>query len=166
MCHVSRVTCHVSRVTCRMFFFIYFLFFYPTKFFKSGGAHRWRVCYQRGLPRLVSQASLLPLPLYYKPHPLPHYLSINSLTPPTTSSLQASPLLPTTSALSLVCVSRVPQVAECSQQVSILHILLSLIQHFSAPFHLLRFFPHSFVSVPLIFYLLPYSFYYPLSFSF
>ena len=34
-CHVSHVTCHVSCVT------------------QSVGASRWRVCYQRGLPRLV-----------------------------------------------------------------------------------------------------------------
>ena len=38
--HVSRVTCHVSHVT---------FFFYG----QSGEAYRWRVCYQRGLPRLV-----------------------------------------------------------------------------------------------------------------
>ena len=51
-CHVSRVTCHMSRVTCHVshvtFFFIYFFFFW-----KSGEDYRWRVCYQRGLPRLV-----------------------------------------------------------------------------------------------------------------
>ena len=63
MCHVSRVTCHVSRVmchvspvTCKKFL----LFSYikkerlpPEKIGQSGGASRWRVCYQRGLPRLV-----------------------------------------------------------------------------------------------------------------
>ena len=42
-CHVSRVTCHVSCVTC-----IFFLF---RQIFE---AYRWRVCYQQGLPRLVS----------------------------------------------------------------------------------------------------------------
>ena len=54
-CHVSRVTCHVSHVTCHMSrvtckkkqnkktFFLWL----------SGGASRWRVCYQRGRPRLV-----------------------------------------------------------------------------------------------------------------
>ena len=41
---MSHVTCHVSRVT--IFFFIFFL--------QSGEAYLWRVCYQRGLPRLVS----------------------------------------------------------------------------------------------------------------
>ena len=45
MCHMSRVTCHVSHVTCH--------FFSPFFFGQSGEAYRWRVCYQRGLPRLV-----------------------------------------------------------------------------------------------------------------
>ena len=52
-CHMSRVTCHVSHVTCHMS--------RVTKKKKklkkngkSGGASRWRVCYQRGLPRLVN----------------------------------------------------------------------------------------------------------------
>ena len=58
MCHVSCVTCHVSRVTCHMskyiFFSLHFFFFLSLKQIKqSGGASRWRVCYQRGLPRLV-----------------------------------------------------------------------------------------------------------------
>ena len=44
-CHVSRVTCHMLLVTCN--FFCFFLFG------QSGEAYRWRVCYQRGLPRLV-----------------------------------------------------------------------------------------------------------------
>ena len=39
MCHVSCVTCHVSHVTI---------------FWTSGEAYRWIVCYQRGLPCLVS----------------------------------------------------------------------------------------------------------------
>ena len=41
-CHMSHVTCHISHVTCHIFFF-----------WQSGEAYRWRVCYQRGLPRLV-----------------------------------------------------------------------------------------------------------------
>ena len=53
-CHVSDVTCHVSPVTCHLshvrFFFIL------KKTLLSGGASRWRVCYQRGLPRLVLSA--------------------------------------------------------------------------------------------------------------
>ena len=48
MCHVSCVTCHMSRVTCSFFYIIIF-FFGPI-----GGASQWRVCYQRGVPRLVS----------------------------------------------------------------------------------------------------------------
>ena len=44
-CHMSRVTCHVSHVTCHIFLFIFFR--------QSGKVYRWRVCYQRGLPRLV-----------------------------------------------------------------------------------------------------------------
>ena len=41
-CHVSHVTCHMACVTCHFFFFR-----------QSGESYRWRVCYQRGLPRLV-----------------------------------------------------------------------------------------------------------------
>ena len=51
MCHVSRVTCHMS-----------ILFFYFTKKIgQSDGASWWRVCYQRGLPRLVSDSLSHPL---------------------------------------------------------------------------------------------------------
>ena len=47
-CHVSHVTCHMSCVTCQFFFkFIYFFLGQLSE------AYRWRVCYQRGLPRLV-----------------------------------------------------------------------------------------------------------------
>ena len=46
-CQVSHVKCHMSRVTCHMWRFFFFFFW------QSGGASRWRVCYQRGLPRLV-----------------------------------------------------------------------------------------------------------------
>ena len=49
MCHMSRVTCHMSHVTCHTSHFFYYLFFFG----QSGEAYRWRVCYQRGLPRLV-----------------------------------------------------------------------------------------------------------------
>ena len=48
MCHVSRVTCHVSqkkrvkKIKNKKY-----------NYGKSGGASRSRVCYQRGLPRLV-----------------------------------------------------------------------------------------------------------------
>ena len=44
-CHMSRVTCHVSRVTCHIILIFFFL--------QIGKASRWRVCLQRGLPRLV-----------------------------------------------------------------------------------------------------------------
>ena len=40
MCHMSYVTCHMSHVMCHMSIFF-------------GEAYRLRVCYQRGLPRLV-----------------------------------------------------------------------------------------------------------------
>ena len=50
MCHVSRVTCNVSRVTCHMSCVTCHIFF----FLQSGEAYLWRVCYQRGQPRLVS----------------------------------------------------------------------------------------------------------------
>ena len=59
-CHLSPFTCHKSPVTCHMskdFFYIFFIkgfYFVPLKKNKkSGGASRWRVCYQRGLPRAV-----------------------------------------------------------------------------------------------------------------
>ena len=61
MCHVSRVTCHMSHVTCHMskkkkklHFNIFFSsFFLRKKIGQSGGASRWRVCYQQGLPHIV-----------------------------------------------------------------------------------------------------------------
>ena len=49
MCHMSHVTCHLSHVN-----FIFILFFGQIV-----GASRWRVCYQRGLPRLVSNLIVL-----------------------------------------------------------------------------------------------------------
>ena len=42
--HVSCVTCHMSHVMCH-FFHVFLL--------QSGEASWWRVCYQRGVPRLV-----------------------------------------------------------------------------------------------------------------
>ena len=50
---MSRVMCHVSRVTCHMSKKKLHFFFLRKKNGQSGGASRWRVCYQRGLPRLV-----------------------------------------------------------------------------------------------------------------
>ena len=54
MCHLSRVTCHMSRVACQVSQVIIILIFF---FGQSGEAYRWRVCYQRGLPRLVLKKS-------------------------------------------------------------------------------------------------------------
>ena len=55
MCHMSCVTCHVSHVTCPVSHVTFFSLFFG----QSGGAYRWRDCYQRGLPRLVSPLLLL-----------------------------------------------------------------------------------------------------------
>ena len=52
MCHVSRVTCHLLPVTCHMSH-DFFYFFTLKKVGQSGATSWWRVCYQRGLPRLV-----------------------------------------------------------------------------------------------------------------
>ena len=51
MCHVSRVTCHMSPVTCHLFERKKYIF--QKQIQQSGGASRWKVCYWRGLPRLV-----------------------------------------------------------------------------------------------------------------
>ena len=48
--HVSCVTYHLSRVTCHVSLVTIFFFFF---FRQSGQDYWWRVCYQRGLPRLV-----------------------------------------------------------------------------------------------------------------
>ena len=48
-CHLSCVTCHVSHVTCHMSHVPFFFFG------QSGEAYWSRVCYQHGLPRLVSE---------------------------------------------------------------------------------------------------------------
>ena len=70
--YVSCVMCHVSRVTCRMsknFFLHDFIkkkiklnkkkYLLLEKNGQSGGASWWRVCYQRGLPRLVYGKTVL-----------------------------------------------------------------------------------------------------------
>ena len=46
--HLSHVTCHLSHVTCHVSKVIFFFFFG-----QRGEASRWRVCYQRRLPRLT-----------------------------------------------------------------------------------------------------------------
>ena len=54
MCHMSGVTCHESRVRCQVSHVkTFFFFFFSFSFLQSGGASRWRVCYQLGLPQLV-----------------------------------------------------------------------------------------------------------------
>ena len=55
MCHMTHVTCHLSPVTCHMSH-VFFSFIF---FGKSSEASQGRVCYQRGLPRLVSTNSAL-----------------------------------------------------------------------------------------------------------
>ena len=51
---MSHVTCHVSYVACPCHM-SQLLFCSYNFFLQSGGATLWRVCYQRGLPRLVFQ---------------------------------------------------------------------------------------------------------------
>ena len=57
-CHISHFTFHMSYVMCQVsgvkctFFLLIFLFSSPF-FGQSGGASRWRLCYPRGLSRLV-----------------------------------------------------------------------------------------------------------------
>ena len=55
MCLVSRVKCHMSGFTCQVSHVTYF-FLFSSFFGRSGEAGWWRVCYQWGLPRLVSLA--------------------------------------------------------------------------------------------------------------
>ena len=50
--HRSHVRCHV----CGVMFCFFWVFFWV--FLQSGGDSRWRVCYQRGLPRLVLRSKL------------------------------------------------------------------------------------------------------------
>ena len=61
MCHVFGDTCQVSRVRCHVSGF--FLLFFG----QSGGPSQWRVCYQRGLPRLVLMVveNMRPFPFHY-----------------------------------------------------------------------------------------------------
>ena len=61
MCQMSDVKCHMSCVTCHMSFFSFF--------FQSGQASQWKVCYQRGLPRLVFNPQMKMTYLsWHKPH--------------------------------------------------------------------------------------------------
>ena len=45
-CHMSCVNCHISTIMCHLSHVMFFL--------QIGRASRWRVCYQRSLPCLVS----------------------------------------------------------------------------------------------------------------
>ena len=49
--HMSSVMCRMSFVTCNFFLFLFY--------WQSGEAYWWRVCYQRGLHRLVFFSFLL-----------------------------------------------------------------------------------------------------------
>ena len=51
----------MSCVTCHMLQFLLLLFFLFYFFWPNGEASWWRVCYQRGLPRVVLQSSTLHL---------------------------------------------------------------------------------------------------------
>ena len=53
MCHVSCVMCNAARVMCQKKIYIYIYI---------GGASRWRICHQGGLPRLVYGNKKLPPP--------------------------------------------------------------------------------------------------------
>ena len=74
---MSCVTCHVSHVT--FFLSFIFSFFYleknvPKKIGKRGKTSWFRICYQRGLPRLVSIYTPLlgiSVPLLYQTQELP-----------------------------------------------------------------------------------------------
>ena len=70
-CQVSHVRCHLSGVMCHFFSSFFLLLFFLSFFGQSGGASRWRVCYQQGLPRLVFL--WLKLSLFIK-------ISINGIT--------------------------------------------------------------------------------------
>ena len=67
---LSHVTCDISHVTCHVSLFFFF-------FGLSGEAYRWRVCYQRGLPRLVSciTQNLVVSVLYYN---LPFFSNVET----------------------------------------------------------------------------------------
>ena len=104
---MSHVTCHVSHVTCHLSHVI-FLYFITEK---RGGASRSRVCYKRGLPRLVSNSrnscvrphnttspqQIITAPRYFEPYyiePLTLELSLGQLsTAETHARLQYWPRL-------------------------------------------------------------------------
>ena len=54
-CHMYHVACHMSCVMCHLSLFLFFL---PLLFRQSGRTSWWRICYQWGLPHLVSFAAV------------------------------------------------------------------------------------------------------------
>ena len=71
-CHMARVTCHVSCVTCHIILLLLLLIIC----LQSGGASRGRVCYQRGLPRLVSTLVEMPNNYLVLPFNTSHQVSL------------------------------------------------------------------------------------------
>ena len=70
MCHVSHVMCHMSHVACHMSHVTCHMSHEERKEKRrkngeSGGAYRSRVCYQRGLPRLVLVFFLLEINIFF-----------------------------------------------------------------------------------------------------
>ena len=61
-------TCHVSHFTGpkKNLHILIFFFFYVKKIGQSGGASWWRVCYQRGLPRLVFTLTWFEPEIFYQ----------------------------------------------------------------------------------------------------
>ena len=56
MCHMSHVTFHMSCVTCQVSHVachVSCVTFFLNFFLQNCETSQWRVCYQRGLPRLV-----------------------------------------------------------------------------------------------------------------
>ena len=77
--YVSCVMCHVSPVTCqqkKLHIYFDFLFYPSEKIGQSCGASRWRVCYQRGLPRLIFTGSAWTVNLKPKLQPWDYALHI------------------------------------------------------------------------------------------
>ena len=58
--HLSGISCHVPPVMCYLPYVIYILFVIKKKL-QIGRASLWRVCYQRGLSRLVSYEMHFPV---------------------------------------------------------------------------------------------------------
>ena len=65
---MSRATCHMLSVTCHNIYIYIYIYTYIVSssfllsFRQSGGANQLRVCYQRGLARLVCVTTLFNRP--------------------------------------------------------------------------------------------------------